>query len=53
MSRVCKKGPVVGIIDLLSPDDTILAGRYNHYEILRNRSHIIAATKSELRDMNG
>ena len=53
MSRVCKKGHVVGIIDLLSPNDTILAERYNHYEILRDPSHIIAATKSELREMMG
>ena len=27
--------------------------RYNHYEILRDPSHIIAATKSELREMMG
>ena len=51
MSRVCKKGHVVGIIDLLSPNDTILSERYNHYEILRDLSQIIAATKSERREM--
>ena len=51
MNRVCKQDHVVGIIDLLLPNDTILAERYNHYAILRSPSHIIAATKSELREM--
>lgn len=51
MSRVCKTGHVVGIIDLLSPEDNILNKRYNYFERLRDPSHTTATTSVEIHGM--
>jgi ubiquinone/menaquinone biosynthesis C-methylase UbiE len=51
MSRVCKTGHVVGIFDLLSPKNSLLSERYNYFERLRDPSHTIAATFSEINKM--
>jgi ubiquinone/menaquinone biosynthesis C-methylase UbiE len=48
MVRVCKPGGVVGVIDLLSPDDEALIGRYNHLERLRDPSHTTALTLAQM-----
>ena len=48
MVRVCKPGHIVGIIDLLSPDDETLIERYNHLERLRDPSHTKALIQAQL-----
>ena len=45
MVRVCKPGHMVGVIDLLSPDDVALSEIYNHLERLRDPSHTTALTR--------
>jgi len=48
MIRVCKPGQIVGTIDLLSPEDERVAETYNHLERLRDPSHTIALSKTEM-----
>jgi ubiquinone/menaquinone biosynthesis C-methylase UbiE len=48
MVRVCKPDHMVGIIDLLSPDDEALREAYNHYERLRDPSHTTALTQAQV-----
>ncbi len=48
MVRVCKPHHNVGIIDLLSPEDESIAETYNHLERLRDPSHTVALSKSQL-----
>ena len=48
MSRVCKPGHFVGIIDLLSQNEEHLIQSYNHLERLRDPSHTRALTRDEL-----
>jgi ubiquinone/menaquinone biosynthesis C-methylase UbiE len=49
MVRVCKPGHIVGIIDLLSPEDQHVAARYNHLERLRDPSHTFAQSKPQMK----
>ena len=48
MVRVCKPNQIVGIIDLMSPEDEKVAKTYNHLERLRDPSHTVALTKAEM-----
>jgi ubiquinone/menaquinone biosynthesis C-methylase UbiE len=48
MVRVCRVGGKVAVIDLVSPDDPAVAVLYNHYERLRDPSHVRALTAGEL-----
>lgn len=48
MSRVCKPEHVIGIIDLLSPNEEHLIKSYNYLERLRDPSHTRALTRDEL-----
>lgn len=48
MVRVCRPEHIVGIIDLLSPVDEDLIAPYNRLERLRDPSHTVALTESEL-----
>ena len=48
MVRVCKPDHMVGIIDLVSPDDEALIECYNHLERLRDPSHTTALTRAQL-----
>ncbi len=48
MVRVCKPGHIVGVIDLLSPEDGHVASRYNHLERLRDPSHTFALSKLQM-----
>lgn len=48
MVRVCKPSQIVGIIDLLSPEDERVAETYNHLERLRDPSHTIALSKTKM-----
>jgi len=49
MVRVCRPGKQLGIMDMVSPDDTTLAARYNRLERLRDPSHTRCLTIAELR----
>jgi ubiquinone/menaquinone biosynthesis C-methylase UbiE len=51
MHRVCKPGGTVAIIDLVTHLSGELAERYNHFERLRDPSHIRALSPRELRDL--
>jgi ubiquinone/menaquinone biosynthesis C-methylase UbiE len=48
MVRVCRPGKQMGIMDMVSPDDTTLAARYNRLERLRDPSHTRCLTIVEL-----
>ncbi|KKM80123.1 hypothetical protein LCGC14_1343090, partial [marine sediment metagenome] len=48
MVRVCRPGQVVGVIDLLSPDDHAVIASFNRLERLRDPSHTLALTKEQL-----
>jgi ubiquinone/menaquinone biosynthesis C-methylase UbiE len=48
MVRVCRPGNQIGIMDMISPDDTILASQYNRLERLRDPSHTRCLTIAEL-----
>ena len=48
MVRVCRSGGKVAVIDMVSPDDAAVAETYNHYERLRDPSHVRALTADEL-----
>jgi ubiquinone/menaquinone biosynthesis C-methylase UbiE len=49
MVRVCRPHGRVAIIDLVAPDDAVLAVQYNRVERLRDPSHTRALTISELK----
>ena len=48
MVRVCRPDHIVGIIDLVSPDDEVLIEGYNYLERLRDLSHTTALTRAQL-----
>jgi ubiquinone/menaquinone biosynthesis C-methylase UbiE len=48
MTRVCRRGGSVAVIDIISPDDPSVALTYNHLERLRDPSHVRALTADEL-----
>jgi ubiquinone/menaquinone biosynthesis C-methylase UbiE len=48
MVRVCRPNHRIGIIDLLSPEDQSEAEIYNYLEKLRDPSHTIAWSKTQL-----
>jgi len=47
MARVCKPGGYVISVDVESPDDKETADRMNHYERLRDPSHVRFLTKNQ------
>ena len=51
MARITRGSGTLAIGDLLSPDDTELADRYNQFERMRDPSHTHAVTGDELRDL--
>lgn len=48
MSKICLRNGTVGVIDMISPEDDELCRLYNHYERLRDPSHLSALKKSQL-----
>ncbi|MFK7693494.1 class I SAM-dependent methyltransferase [Paenibacillus sp. HJGM_3] len=48
MARACRSDGVIGVIDMISPEEAELGYAYNHYERLRDPSHTVALTGSEL-----
>ena len=48
MVRVCKPNHRIGTVDLLAPEDEEIAKTYNHLERLRDPSHTIALSKTEM-----
>jgi ubiquinone/menaquinone biosynthesis C-methylase UbiE len=48
MVRVCKPNHTIGIIDLLAPEDQRVAESYNHLERLRDPSHTVALSKTQM-----
>ena len=42
MARVCKPSGFVGIIDMVAPQDTEMAQKYNYWEQVRDPSHTLA-----------
>lgn len=48
MVRVCKPGHRIGIVDLLSPEDKKMSEIYNHLEKLRDPSHTVALSKTQM-----
>lgn len=51
MTRVCRHGGKVAVIDLVSPSDEELAPIYNHFERLRDPSHVNALSPAELQKL--
>lgn len=51
MARVVCYGGTVAIIDLVAPDDPLLATNYNHLERLRDPSHSEALIRNALIDL--
>ena len=51
MARACRRGGVIGVIDLVAPDDPALAERYNDYERLRDPSHVRALSEDNLQNL--
>ena len=51
MTRVCRSGGRVTVVDLLAPDDPGLAPGYNRLERLRDPSHVAALTLQALADL--
>ena len=49
MMRVCKCEHSVCVVDLLSPEDKGVAKIYNHLEQLRDPSHTVALSESQLK----
>ena len=49
MRRVCRRGGIVAVIDLLSPDEAGLIDTYNRLERRRDPSHTRALTRGEMR----
>ena len=48
MTRVCRRGGRVAVVDMLSPDDAALAEVYNGWERLRDPSHTRCLALGEL-----
>ena len=48
MVRVCRRGGMVGVIDMVSADDPAVAATHNRLERLRDPSHVRALTADEL-----
>jgi len=48
MARVCKPDHRIAIIDLLAPEDEQIAKTYNHLERLRDPSHTMALSKTQM-----
>ena len=48
MVQVCKPNHAIGIIDLLSPENERLAKAYNDLERLRDPSHTLALSKTQM-----
>ncbi|MHB9096926.1 MAG: class I SAM-dependent methyltransferase, partial [Syntrophales bacterium] len=48
MARVCNPGCQVGIMDMISPDDTAMGNSYNRIERLRDPSHTRCLTREEI-----
>ena len=48
MVRTCRPGGSVAIIDLVAPEDPVLAGSYNRYEQRRDASHSRALSRTEV-----
>lgn len=48
MVRVCRPGGTVAVIDLVSPEDEVLAVSYNRFERMRDASHTQVLTAGEL-----
>src|SRR5699024_1242430 len=46
MDRVCKPGGTIEIVDMISPEENQLFRLYNHYERLRDPSHVNALKES-------
>jgi hypothetical protein len=51
MARACRRGGAIGVIDLIAPKDSTLADRYDHYERLRDPSHVRAVSESDLQEL--
>ncbi len=51
MLRVCRLGGRLVLIDMLAPEDPVLAHRYNSMERLRDASHLQALTPREWRQL--
>lgn len=51
MNKVCAHNGTVGVIDLISPEDDELFRLYNHYERLRDPSHLHALRNSQFMDL--
>ena len=51
MVRVCRPGGTMGVIDLVAPEDEVLAARYNRVERLRDPSHTRALSAGELKGL--
>lgn len=49
MARVCRFEGRVGVIDLVSPEEEAAAVRYNHFERLRDPTHVEALSRARLR----
>jgi ubiquinone/menaquinone biosynthesis C-methylase UbiE len=52
MVRVCKPFHSIGVIDILSPDESV-ADFYNHLERLRDPSHSVALSKKQMINLMG
>ena len=53
MARVCRPGGRVAVIDLVAPDDPVLAASYNRLERRRDPSHVRALSRKELVEVVG
>jgi ubiquinone/menaquinone biosynthesis C-methylase UbiE len=51
MVRVCKSNHIIGIIDLLAPEDDRVAESYNDLERLRDPSHTMALSKRQMKKL--
>ena len=51
MVRVCKPNHIIGTIDLLAPEDERAAESYNDLERLRDPSHTVALSKTQLKKL--
>jgi ubiquinone/menaquinone biosynthesis C-methylase UbiE len=48
MVRVCRWGGKIGVVDLVAPDEPMVASTYNRLERLRDPSHVQALSSGEL-----
>lgn len=51
MVRVGKQSSTIAVMDMVSPKESTLHHSYNHYEILRDPSHVKALKRAEFVDM--